>query len=129
LHIDVVTPYGIIFTGSAKSCTAPGVDGEFSILSHHAALLSIIDIGELRFTFENNERSMATAGGFLEVKDNNINIIAESAEWAEDIEIDRAQAAEKRARELIDKREGIDITRAQLALARALNRTKIASHL
>lgn len=72
---------------------------------------------------------MATAGGFLEVKDNTISIIAESAEWAEDIEIERVQAAEERARELIAKREGIDITRAQFALARALNRKKIASQL
>jgi F-type H+-transporting ATPase subunit epsilon len=129
LHIDVVTPYGTIYSGSAKSCTAPGVDGEFSILFNHAALLSIIGIGELKFTFENDERLMATAGGFLEVKDNTISIIAESAEWAEDIEIERVQAAEKRAREMITKREGIDISRAQLALARALNRKKIASQL
>ena len=71
---------------------------------------------------------MATSGGFLEVTDNNINIIVEAAEWAENIELDRARESENRARKrLDDQKDDVDIMRAQMALARALNRIKVAS--
>lgn len=90
-------------------------------------MLSQIAIGEVKFKFNNKERFMAIAGGLLEVNNNTVNIIVESAEWAEDIEIERAKAAEKRARERMEKKEEFDIARVNMALARALNRLEIAS--
>jgi F-type H+-transporting ATPase subunit epsilon len=129
LQIDVVTPEGVVYSGAAKSCTAPGSDGQFSILYDHTALLAHLDIGELKFELEENDRHMATSGGLLEVKDNFISIIVETAEWAGDIDLERAQSAEKRARERLRSKEGVDAIRAQLALARAINRVKVASYI
>ena len=129
LSVEIVTPYGLKFTGEAQSCTAPSPDGIFQILPGHAPLLSLLDVGEIKLLIENRIRYMATSGGFLEVKANHVTIMAETAEWAEDILIDRAQEAEKRARERLAHDEGIDAARAQLALARALNRIRVASHI
>ena len=129
LHIDVVTPKGMQFSGEAVSCTAPGLDGEFQVLKDHTAIVTQLVIGELRFDINGKTRWMATSGGYLEVQSNKISIIAETAEWAEDIEVERAQEAESRARQRLEKdSEQFDIPRAQLALARALNRIKVASY-
>jgi F-type H+-transporting ATPase subunit epsilon len=129
LHIDVVTPKGIKFSGEAISCTAPGINGEFQILKDHAALVAQLKIGEIKIDENGKIKWMATSGGYLEVKNNTISIIADTAEWSEDIEVERARDAERKARErLRDRGQNIDIDRAQLALARALNRLKVASY-
>lgn len=130
LHIDVVTPKGMQFSGEAISCTAPGLDGEFQVLKDHAALVTQLVIGELRFDIDGKARWMATSGGFLEVQDNKISIIAETAEWAEDIKLERAHESESRARKRLEaEAENIDVLRARMALARALNRIKVTSYL
>ena len=129
LHIDVVTPKGMQFSGEAVSCTAPGLDGEFQVLKDHTAIVTQLVIGELRFDINGKSRWMATSGGYLEVQSNKISIIAETAEWAEDIEVERAQDAKSRASQRLEKAsEQFDVPRAQLALARALNRIKVASY-
>ena len=129
LYIDVVTPKGIQFSGESIACNAPGLRGEFQILKNHAAFIAELRIGALKFKVGNNIKIMATSGGFLEVRENKVSIIVESAEWAENIQVDRAREAEKRARERLSHPEtNIDVERAKLALARALNRLKIASN-
>ena len=129
LHIDVVTPKGIKFSGEAISCTAPGINGEFQILKDHASLVAQLKIGEIKIEENGKIKWMATSGGYLEIKDNTISIIADTAEWAEDIEVDRARDAEKRARNRLEsKDEDMDFARAELALARAINRIKVSSY-
>ena len=128
LNIDVVTPKGIKFSGEAISCTAPGWDGEFQILKDHASMVTQLNIGSLSFEVDGKRKIMATSGGYLEIQKNNISIIAETAEWAEKIQVDRAHEAEQRARKRLKGHDGdIDVDRAKLALARALNRIKVAS--
>jgi F-type H+-transporting ATPase subunit epsilon len=129
LNVEIVTPQGLKFSGSVRACTAPGVDGIFQILPDHASLLAMLNVGEIKFEFDNSTRFMATSGGFLEVKANKVTIMAETAEWAEDIEIERAREAERRARSRIKAAEGADIDRARLALARALNRIQVSKHI
>ncbi len=129
LQIEVVTPLGNIFSGAANSCTAPGVDGEFQILPDHAAMVANLNIGLIRFDISEAKRYMATSGGLLEVKDNELNIIVETAEWAEEIDLERASEAADKAKKRIKDREGIDLKRAELALLRALNRINAASRI
>ena len=129
LNIEIVTPDGIAYTGALTSCTAPGVDGQFQILSGHAPLLANLQIGEIKVQNNDGTRILATSGGFLEVKDNNISIIVESAEFADNIDIARAKEAEKRARRRLKEKEDVDPIRADLALLRALNRLKVSSNL
>ena len=128
LNIDVVTPKGIKFSGEAISCTAPGWGGEFQILKDHASMVTQLNIGSLSFEVDGKRKTMATSGGYLEIQKNNISIIAETAEWADKIQVDRAHEAEQRARERLKGHGGdIDVDRAKLALARALNRIRVAS--
>ena len=129
LSINVVTPYGEVFSGESTGCTAPGIDGEFSILESHASFISLLQVGEVRMEVEGKTRLMAISGGVLEVRKNVISIMAETAEWAEDIEVDRARDAENRARKRLEDKGDTDQMRAELALARAINRLKVASHL
>ena len=124
LNLEIVTPDGVAFAGEVKACTAPGTTGKFQILNGHAPFLSILKIGELKVRMEDGEKLLATSGGFLEVKDNIITIIVESAEFADDIDISRAKDAEKRARERLDKKGDVDLAKAELSYLRALNRLK-----
>jgi len=127
LHIDIVTPRGSVFSSDIKSCIAPGTDGEFCILENHTALLSALGIGMLKIQLTDGLKILATTGGFLEVYNNTISVMVETAEWAEEIDLDRAQAAAERARKRIQQKEDIDIPRAKLALARAMNRIKVSA--
>ena len=129
LNVEIVTPDGPVFSGKLVSCTAPGENGQFQILVGHAPFLANLQIGEIKIQKADIQKKLATSGGFLEVKDNNISIIVESAEFAEDIDIARAKEAEKRARKRLEERGEIDIVRADIALLRALNRLKVSSHI
>jgi F-type H+-transporting ATPase subunit epsilon len=126
-NVEIVTPAGIVFTGDVDSCTAPGTTGQFQILKNHAPFLSNLVIGAIKIEKPEGAEMLATSGGFLEVNDNKVSIIAETAEFADKIDVKRAEEAEKRARAKLSEKEDIDIERAKLALFRALNRLKIAS--
>ena len=126
-ELVIVTPFGEVFRGEVQSCTLPGSNGLFQVLPNHANLISLLEIGPLKVQFKDGkERYLALNGGYCEVKENSLKIMAESAEFAEDIDVERAKAAKQRAEQrLHSKHADIDIPRAQLALAKALNRLKI----
>ncbi len=128
LSLEIVTPFGKLFSEKIRSCIVPGSNGQFQILKDHAALVSSVDVGYVKIE-QTDARSayVAVGGGFCEVKDNQVEVIVESAEFAETIDINRAKAAKKRADErLSSSKDEIDMDRARLALARALNRLKIS---
>jgi F-type H+-transporting ATPase subunit epsilon len=127
IHVEVVTPDGIRFEGKVDACTVPGFEGEFQVLGDHAGLIGQLLIGQIRLAAGGKTTRLSTSGGFIEVGKNNVNIIAEAAELADDIEIDRAKRAEERARSRMKEAKDIDIERAKLALARAVNRLKVDS--
>ncbi|MFH0988387.1 MAG: F0F1 ATP synthase subunit epsilon [bacterium] len=126
--IEIVTPKKIVFSGSVQSFSAPGIMGGFQVLKSHAPLLSSIGIGEVKLIDAvGKEIHYATSGGFVEVHDNKVVLIAETAERSEEIDVSRAQAAQQRAQQRLSiKRVETDIDRARIALHRALNRLKIA---
>jgi F-type H+-transporting ATPase subunit epsilon len=126
--IVIATPEGKMFTGDISSCTARGIDGKFQVLTNHAPLISVIDVGEMKLELENNNIDfLATSGGFLEINNNEMNVVVETAEWAKNIDLDRAKSAKERAEKRLDQKENIDIARASSSLMRALNRINVAS--
>ena len=129
LTVEIVTPDGIIFTGDITAITAPGTNGQFQILSGHAPFLANLEIGEIKVQDQKDEKILATSGGFLEVKDNIISIIVESAEFADDIDMTRAKEAEKRARKRKQEKGEVDLVRVEFALMRAINRIKVSSRI
>ena len=128
LTVTITTPQKQWKLDEIKSVTAPGVLGSFQVLSHHAPLMTQLEIGEVKLETEQEQEIFATTGGFLEVLKNNISLLLESCEKATEIDIDRAENAAERARGRLQKRsEDIDILRAEISLARALNRLKVAN--
>ncbi|MCI0708495.1 MAG: F0F1 ATP synthase subunit epsilon [Ignavibacteriae bacterium] len=129
-HLEIVTPRKVIYSAEVQSFSAPGVVGGFQVLKSHAPLLSSIQVGEVKVTdVSGAESRYATSGGFVEVRENKVVMLAETAERADEINVDRAQQARDRAQQRIaQKKLETDIDRARASLVRALNRLKIAGH-
>ena len=127
LQLEIVTPKRVVFKGEVTSLTAPGVVGGFQVLFNHAPLLSSLKIGEVKIKeASGTEFHYAISGGFVEVRENHILLLAETAERTDEIDAERAKASRDRAqRRMIEKKSEIDFERARFALYRALNRLKI----
>jgi F-type H+-transporting ATPase subunit epsilon len=130
-RLEIVTPKRVVFSGDVTSFSAPGVVGGFQVLKSHAPLLSSTDVGEVKLVDTAGvESHYATSGGVVEVHDNKVIMLAETAERSDEIDVARAQAARDRARKrLQEKKSDIDSDRARIALFRALNRLKVANQL
>ena len=132
LRLEIVTPDKVVLEANVDYVGAPGVDGEFGVLPGHIPLLSALAIGELYYRQGTDTHWAFVAGGFAEVADNKVSVLAEAAELAADIDVDRAEQAMERAKaRLEEKRLGkadIDEIRAMAALNRAMGRIHIASH-
>lgn len=128
-RLDIVTPEKKIFSEDVRFFVAPGSEGELGVLPEHAALITPLKIGILRIEQEGKKFNIAVSGGFLEVRNSRATILATAAERAEDIDVERAEAARQRAEQrLAAKAPDLDVSRAELALKRALNRLKAAGH-
>lgn len=127
LQLDVVTPDKTVISSVADYVGVPGVEGQFGVLPSHVPLLSALTIGELYYRVEGRLERAFISGGFAEVSDNRVTILAEAAELAQDIDTARAQEAKRRAEaRLASRTEGIDETRATAALQRAVHRLSVA---
>lgn len=126
--LEIVTPRKVVYSGEVTSFSAPGVVGGFQVLYNHAPLLSAIGVGEVKLIdAQGTEVHYATSGGFVEVKSNHVVMLAESAELPAEIDTQRAESAKQRAQKrLAERQPDIDLDRAKIALARAVNRLKIA---
>jgi len=102
------------------------MEGQLGILPHHAPLMTILQAGELIVRRGGEEDTLAISGGFLEVRPDRVIILADQAERAEEIDIDRAEAAKKRAEERLSKKVEIDTARVEASLRRAIARLTVA---
>lgn len=129
LTLEIITPYKAVYLGTVKSVTLPGTLGSFQVLVNHAPLISTLEIGLITVQLTNNDKLyFSTSGGTCEVLNNKVMVLADSAELVENIDIHRAKSALERAKERLGHKDSkeIDVTRAELALARAINRISIA---
>jgi len=128
IKLDIVTAERIVYSEEVDAVIAPGVEGQLGILPHHAPLMTMLQAGELVARKGTQEESMAISGGFLEVRPDRVIVLADQAERGEEIDIARAEAAKKRAEERLrdQKVAGLDETRAEAALRRALVRLEVA---
>ncbi len=131
LRLEIVTPDQVVLSSDVEYVGAPGVDGEFGVLAGHIPLLTALSIGTLVYRIGNKDYMAFIAGGFAEVADNKITILAQAAELAENIDVERAEKAKARAEERLQnakQQDGIDIARAENAMKRAIMRLKIAKN-
>ncbi|MBI4536020.1 MAG: F0F1 ATP synthase subunit epsilon [Ignavibacteriae bacterium] len=126
--LEIITPSKVVYRNEATSLGAPGVLGGFQILYDHAPFLSALEIGTIKVKdATGNDTLFATSGGFIEVKDNHVVVLADTAERAEEIDVERAKSAKDRASSRLHSHdEHIDVLRAHVALLRAVNRLRIA---
>ena len=127
MHVEVVTAERELYNGEADSLIAPGSEGELGILPRHAALLTTLKAGEMLIKLGGAEEPFFVSRGFLEVSDNKVTVLAESAELAEEIDQARAEAARRRAQEHLAQAQS-NVERADLlgALERAVARIHVA---
>lgn len=127
LQLEVVTPDKTVVSGEVEMAVCPGVEGEFGVLPKHVSLLSALKIGGLRYRAGSKEEHVFISGGFADVNNDVLTVLAESAELAENIDTARAMAAKERAEQRISSHdEKLDIARAEAALQRAVVRLQLA---
>ena len=127
IKVSVVTPGGPVLEEEVEMVSTKAKTGELGILAGHIPMVAPLDIGSVRLTTGNNTEWVAVSGGFMEVNGEEVTILAQSAERAEDIDTARAKQAKARAeKRLQDRQVEIDAHRAEMALKRALNRLDIA---
>ena len=128
LQLEVVTPDKTVVSGEVEMAVCPGVEGEFGVLPKHVSLLSALKIGGLRYKVAGGkEEHVFISGGFADVNNDVLTVLAESAELAQDIDTARAMAAKERAEQRIASHdEQIYSVRAEAALHRALIRLQLA---
>ncbi|MEW6571072.1 MAG: F0F1 ATP synthase subunit epsilon [Nitrospirota bacterium] len=126
LKLEVVTPYGLVFSDDVDEVTATGSEGDFGVLPGHVPFIATLKIGMLTYKKGNETRYVFINWGYAEVGPDKVLVLADSAEKAEDIDVERAKAAMKRAEERLKKAEEIDFARATASLERAVNRIQIA---
>jgi len=127
--VEIVTPEGVVLSqDDAVSIVVPGVEGSLGVLADHAPLMVELAIGEIWIRDSDGKVTrLATSGGFVEVRRNMVSILADTAERAEEIDIARAEEAKRRAEECLRSHAaGIDHTRAEASLERALVRIRVA---
>ena len=140
IQLRILTPSRIVFQtdsgfeGDAIAIRVPGSLAPFEVLPRHAPIISALDIGEVRISrgsaADPLHEYLAISGGVIEVRRDEVILLANAAEWANEIDVARAEAARDRARERLRRSASpdIDVARAQAALARALNRLRVAAH-
>ena len=127
-HLDIVTPEKTVYSGEIVHFQAPGVDGSFGVLARHQPMLSALGIGRVGFReADGTERVLALGGGFANVSTDGATILAEAAEFGDEIDVERARAARDRAQDRLNNRTpDVDADRARAALTRALWRLRVS---
>jgi len=128
LNLEIVTAEKEVYNGDVDYVSAPGTDGDLGILPRHAPLLSSLKPGELHYRKAGEEESLAIGGGFIEVLNNKVIVLADSAERTEEIDVSRAEEARKRAEQTLANRGAYDadqLAAAEASLRRALVRINV----
>jgi len=127
-RLEIVTPEKRAFSDDVDAVTLPGSEGELGILPHHAPLLSILGAGELRYRKGGLEESFAIVGGFVQVLPDRVVVMAETADLAAEIDLEKAEEARREAERALEAGfvEPADLAQARAALQAALVRIRVA---
>lgn len=134
IKLDLVTPERRLISLEVNEVVAKAILGEFGVLPGHANYVTLLEPGEFSFSEKGDQHRVVITGGFAEVSlDQGIRIMADAAEFAEEIDLERAQAARDRAKRRIEDfdpaTQEVDIARAEIALKRALARIQVGGRI
>jgi len=127
--LTIATPNGIVYEDQIEKITIPTLAGEITMLPEHEAMVSVLKAGEIIIYKDGHQVNLALSGGVLEMRPNNeLYLIADSAERAEEIDIERAEASKKRAEELlkqIKNVEDVEYARIQAVIEKEVTRLHV----
>lgn len=129
LLLEIVTPERLAYSDTVDSVQLPGVEGELGVLPHHAPLVSMLGVGELRIRKSGEVESFAIVGGFLQVRPDRVVVMAETADMASEIDLERALEARREAERALEgaaRTDAVDLAAARAALQHALLRIRVA---
>lgn len=124
LELDIVTPERLLVTEKVDQVNVPGIDGDMGILANHAPIISTLRPGSLSYEIEGKTTALVVTGGYMEVADNRVIVLAASAEFTNEIDRERALASKEKAEKALAdaKLSDPDFEEAQLRLFRATAR-------
>lgn len=124
-EFKIIKPDGMFFDGQSDFLEFVSIEGEMGVYANHIPLTTILDAGVVKIHDGNEVKKAAVLGGFVEILQDKITMLAEDAQWPEEIDVERAKEARKRAEERLQKKEsGMDMVRAEAALKRAVARIR-----
>ena len=127
--LEIVTPERLAYSDTVDAVNLPGIEGELGVLPHHAPLVSMLGVGELRIRKGGAEESFAIVGGFLQVRPDKVVVMAETADMASEIDLEKAQQARREAEQALEgaaRTDAVDLSAARAALQQALLRIRVA---
>ena len=125
-NLTIVTPERCFFTDEVDMVIVNAAEGEMAVLKNRAPIITPLKTGKIRIFNDGGERVAAVVDGYINVGVHSTIVVTNAAEWPEEIDVERALEAKKRAEETLKRDKGKDIVQAQLALRRALNRLEVA---
>jgi F-type H+-transporting ATPase subunit epsilon len=129
LLLEIVTPERLAYSDTVDAVNLPGIEGELGVLPHHAPLVSMLGVGELRIRKGGSEEAFAIVGGFLQVRPDKVVVMAETADMASEIDLEKAQEARREAERVLEgsaPTDATDLAAARAALQQALLRIRVA---
>lgn len=128
-QVEIVTPDRVFYKGQADMIEFNTIDGQIGVYKHHIPMTTVIEPGVVIIHEEGEQKVAALHAGFAEILGEKVTLLAEVAEWPEEIDLNRAEAARDRAEERISaKAEETDLKRAEFALHKALTRIDAAEY-
>lgn len=127
-HLQIVTPDGLVFNEQAEMIVLRTTEGDVGIMANHIDFMSAIVVGPLKVKFDGKERIAAVSGGFVSTSKELINVVVTTFEWADEIDVSRAEKAKENAKtKLTEKANDFDTQMTELKLKRALNRISVVN--
>lgn len=127
IKVNIVTPDGPVYDSEVNMIIANTATGEIGVLPGHIPMVAPLQVGAIRLKKDGQIDIVAVSGGFLEIRPDQVSILAQAAEVSTNIDVDRAKEAVKRAEERLNlsKKDDVDFNRAELSLKRAMNRINV----
>ncbi|MBH49477.1 MAG: ATP synthase F1 subunit epsilon [Candidatus Marinimicrobia bacterium] len=126
-QLEIVTPTKLLDIGSINYVRCPGLDGSFGVLANHQAAIIALGIGEIKIAQNKKFHYFATSGGFIEITEEKVQLLVETVERAEDIDMNRAEEALKRSKQRgKEKDASLDEARRDISVTKALNRLRVS---
>ena len=122
-QVEIITPERVFYTGEASMIEFTTTEGDIGVYKHHIPLTAVLSPGIVTITENNGAKKAAVHSGFAEILGDKVTLLAEIAEWPDEIDVNRAQAAKARAEERLRSHSAeVDVARAEIALKKALVR-------